>query len=462
MRQHKYMLSQFTFYDRTGIQKILEDQAQKGWLLDKVTNLGWRFRRIEPKKIHFAVTYFPKASAYDPGPSEQQQDLFAFCAHSGWVLAGTGAQMQIFYNERENPVPIETDPRIELENIHASAKKNYLPAYLTLGILALVQIGLQVGQLISFPLTYLSQPTTLFNCLCEGVLLTMCLLETMGYFLWYPKAKAAAENGEFVETKGHRGIQLMLLGTIELSMIVLLFSLEKKIAAVMLIALVLMLGLMFGVFGIHALMKKKGASTGTNRTVTVLATVVMTIVVVSAVFGGTIGIMSSDLWEDDRVVGTVEVNGWEFDIYADEIPLKVEHLMEIPTEGYSCEAREQKSLLLQTVDYSQRLWGISDYPDLSYTVYTTRLPFIRDIVRKELLKPSDYVSEIDEHGNAYYDAYEQIEAAPWGAVEAWQKVCQDTRYRDYVLFFEDCIVRIRPGWDMTAEQMQTAGSILGR
>ena len=127
MRGYKYMMAQFTFYDRTGIKRILEDQAQKGWLLDKITNYAWRFRRVEPQKVHYAVTYFPKASAYDPGPSEQQRELYDFCAHSGWVLAGTTAQMQVFYNMAENPVPIETDPWMELENIHRSAKKNYLP-----------------------------------------------------------------------------------------------------------------------------------------------------------------------------------------------------------------------------------------------------------------------------------------------------------------------------------------------
>lgn len=209
-------------------------------------------------------------------------------------------------------------------------------------------------------------------------------------------------------------------------------------------------------------MKKKGASTGTNRAVTILATVVMTVVVISAVFGGTIGIMSSDLWEDDRIVGSYEWNGWEYDIYADEIPLKVEHMMEVPTEDYSYEAREQKSMLLKMADYNQRLWGISDYPDLSYTVYTTNLPFIREIVRKELLKPGDYVSEIDEQGNEYYDVYVRVDAAPWGAEEAWQKVCLSYVYRDYVLFYENCIVRIRPGWDVTAEQMEIVGSILGK
>lgn len=462
MRKYKYMFAQFTFYDRTGIQRILEAQAEKGWLLDKVSNFGWRFQRIEPKKLHFAVTYFPPASAYDSRPSERQQDLIDFCDHSGWKLIATAAQMQIFCNEQENPVPIETDPMLELENIHKSAKKNYLPAYLSIGALALVQIALQLGQLISFPLTYLSMPTNVFNWLCEIILLAMCLVETVGYFIWYRKAKAAAENGEFVETKGHRNAQLLFLGVICLSLLVLLCSLEKKIVVVMLIALVGMSGMVSGIFGLHAWLKKKGHSTNTNRAVTIGATALLTLAMIPLILVGTIGIMQSDFMKDDRVVGTCKWEGWEFDIYADEIPLKVEHLMEVDTENYSYEARPQKSPLLQKVEYSQRMCGISDKPDLSYTVYTTDLIFIWNIVRDELLKPGDYVSEIDEAGEEYYDEYFAVDAAPWGAVEAWQKKCLSYEYRDYVLIYEDSMIHIRPGWDMTVEQMQTAGSILGK
>lgn len=305
-------------------------------------------------------------------------------------------------------------------------------------------------------------PTNVFNWLSEIILLAMCLVETAGYFLWYRKAKAAAENGEFVETKGHRNTQLIFLGVISASLLVLLLSLEKKIAAVMLVALLSMFGMVFGIWGIHELLKRNGASTEKNRFMTIGTTVLMTVLVITLIFGGTIGIMQSDFMKDDRVVGTYKWEGWEFDIYADEIPLKVEHLMEVDTENYSYEARPQKSPLLQKVEYSQWMWGISDKPDLSYTVYTTDLPFIRNIVRKELLKPGDYVSEIDEAGNEYYDIYVMVDAAPWGAMEAWQQVCLDYAYRDYVLFFEGSIVHIRPGWDMTVEQMQTAGSILGK
>ena len=55
MKDTKRRLMTFTFYDRTGIEKDLEKQAEKGWLLEKCAATGWIYRRIEPAKIHFAV-----------------------------------------------------------------------------------------------------------------------------------------------------------------------------------------------------------------------------------------------------------------------------------------------------------------------------------------------------------------------------------------------------------------------
>ena len=57
MRQTKYVVTQFTFYDRTGIQRMLEKQARKGWLLESIHPFAWKYRRIEPKKLHFAVIH---------------------------------------------------------------------------------------------------------------------------------------------------------------------------------------------------------------------------------------------------------------------------------------------------------------------------------------------------------------------------------------------------------------------
>ena len=106
MKETKRVFMMYPFYDRTGLEAYLQKQADQGWILEEIGALGWRFRRTSKKTIHYAVTYFPKASSFDPGPSEQLKEFHEFCAHTGWQLAASNAQMQIFYNEKEYPIPI--------------------------------------------------------------------------------------------------------------------------------------------------------------------------------------------------------------------------------------------------------------------------------------------------------------------------------------------------------------------
>ena len=462
MRGYKYMMAQFTFYDRTGIKRILEDQAQKGWLLDKITNYAWRFRRVEPQKVHYAVTYFPKASAYDPGPSEQQRELYDFCAHSGWVLAGTTAQMQVFYNMAENPVPIETDPWMELENIHRSARKNYLPAYFMLLGLAIFQIALQVGQLVSFPLTYLSQDTTLFNWLCQGVLLLVCCTEIVGYFSWYRKAKRAAENGEFVETRGYRKIELILLGIVVAALILLLVSMQPRLATIMILALGLMFGAVGSTMGLHVWMKKKGVARNTNRIVTWTASFLLSIGACVLSFTVLGDVFALPIWEENRVVDQYEWNGHIFDIYKDDIPLRAEDLMDVVSPEYSYEAREESSLLLKKGAYSQRIWGSSELPELSYIIYTTNIPAIYDLCVREVTAPSDYPAGAYENGELFYYEFLPQDAVPWRADAVYRQYAGEEAYHTYVLCYENSVVVFTPGWDLTREQMAVIGNVFGK
>ena len=73
MKNTKHRIEPLSFFDHTGISGHLEKMAAKGWMIEKIVNTGWVYRRIEPKKIHFAVSYFPKASEFDPEPSEEQK-----------------------------------------------------------------------------------------------------------------------------------------------------------------------------------------------------------------------------------------------------------------------------------------------------------------------------------------------------------------------------------------------------
>ena len=78
------------------------------------------------------------ASAFDPEPTEGELEFRDFCARTGWQLACSSAQMQVFYNEGPDPLPIETDPALELETIHRAAKRSYLPAYFVLLLMDLL------------------------------------------------------------------------------------------------------------------------------------------------------------------------------------------------------------------------------------------------------------------------------------------------------------------------------------
>ncbi len=450
MRKRKYMMAQFTFYDRTGIQRILEAQAEKGWQLDRISTFGWRFRRITPKHIHFAVTYFPGASQFDPGPGAAQQELFDFCAHSGWVLVGTTAQIQIFYNERSNPVPIETDPGIELENIHRSAKRNFLPAYGMLLFLAVFNMSLQISQIRSFPLQYLSAETTLFSIFCQIILLLITGQELGGYFLWYRRAKKAAENGRFVETKGHRKFQLFLLWGLVVSIALMLLNQSPRYAVSFLTSIGMFFAIYGIVYGITCFLKRQGASAATNRNVTMILTVLLSFALAMGLGYALVKLVRNPIWEVNRIVGTTQVGSMQFDIYGDEIPMNVEDLMDISSPDYSRKADKQSTILLKREEYDQRIWGPSELPDLGYVIYTSRIPKVYELCVRELAS------------GKYGDVYQEEDATLWEAQQVFRQYHDGRPSRRFILCYENKVIVFVPGWDLTKEQMKKVGQILGK
>lgn len=130
MKDTKKILCHFSFYDQVRIQEKLEEMAEKGWMVHQPGNFTWTFKRMEPKKLRFSVTYFPNGSEFDPGPTESELTKLDFCAQDGWTLAVRWGVMQIFYNENENAVPIETEPVAQVENAKKSMRKNVLFSHL--------------------------------------------------------------------------------------------------------------------------------------------------------------------------------------------------------------------------------------------------------------------------------------------------------------------------------------------
>lgn len=75
-------------------------------------------------------------------------------------------------------------------------------------------------------------------------------------------------------------------------------------------------------------------------------------------------------FERRKPVKTVEADNWIWNIYADEIPLRVEELMDVDTEGYSYRKDRQGSFFLTRTECRQWAPPVdgSRKPELEYTV----------------------------------------------------------------------------------------------
>lgn len=185
----------FADYDRTSIVEYLEEKALDGWcLVNKPFSGVWDFKRIEPQPLHYAITYLPQFSNEDDFLlSENKKEYLELCAEQGWQFACAYKDMVIFYNEEENPLPLQTDPEVELALLHKSALKRVLPNCVLSAVLFV--------SIILCLLFLDTVPTGLF--LLFSILLMVSffgILEFFRYLRWHKKALAAAAVGEFSRT----------------------------------------------------------------------------------------------------------------------------------------------------------------------------------------------------------------------------------------------------------------------
>ena len=184
----------YSYLDRTAITAHLSDMAAQGWMLENIGGWSWRYRRAEPKKLRFALVFFP-ASQFDPQPTEGLETYRDYCAAAGWHLAAESAQVQIFYTEEEAAVPIETDPAVELANIRRCVKRGFVGSYWALLALSLFQILFQCYQIWTDPVDTLSSTASLSAVLNWLPLDVLIVAELTRYYRWLRKARTAAEAG---------------------------------------------------------------------------------------------------------------------------------------------------------------------------------------------------------------------------------------------------------------------------
>ncbi len=383
MLNKKTYLNFYTPMDGDGLARSLEKQARKGWHLTKHGDFLLHFEKDDPREIHYAVTFFPDATYYDPAMPEEQQTYIDMCAAQGWELVSAKGPMQLFRSAQADPIPIETDEGYKLHSIHAALKKEFLFSRVLLLISMILQLMSQWQNFRFNAFSMVSSNTSLSIVFALFTLLVYLAFDILWYFVWYARSKrAVAEGGTCVSPlTGLRKAMLWIPLAAALIMIaVLLIEAPSSNARIYYFSI---LAATFGIIALIMLLqkwfKKLGYPAKKARNLTMAAAVVLAL----ALCGGMVwAVLSLDLMPlGDRV---------EKVIHLPEPALTLEDLMPNTDSTVNWATHEiEKSLLATYTVYSEDSASAS----LEYRLVNLRWDALRKLAFDTMAKRNHFTND---------------------------------------------------------------------
>lgn len=437
----------FSFYDHTGMEKHLEKMARKGWMVEELSSWGWKYRAIEPQKLHFYVSFDTRASQFEPEPTEEQVTFQEFCARSGWKLAAFSGQVQIFYNEEEDPLPIQTDPEMEIRMVGKLARRA-VPLYIVFFVLGFLLGGGWCVSLVNTPIKALTTPGGVLMGLYGLCLFLYSAVDLIVYYTWRRRALAAAQRGEFVPTKGCHKLMYAVLAVMLLGLVYWFVAEQKPGMRFVMGGMLLVYVVLFLVVNrTQQALKRRKTSAGLNRAVTIGVDAVLAVILTAAVtFFFVRGIQNGAFSIAEQI----------------EAPLSASDLTGVEEAKYLTTVNVEMTPFLDRKEVQCRT-GFDqeeELPGMEYTLVNVHVPWIYDACFREICR--DTVVQAASHTREMLTTvqYEPVDPAPWGAEEAYQFNLEGEFQRNYILCWKDKLVQLETDWDLTAEQMAITGEKL--
>ncbi len=422
------------------IEKRLEKRAAEGWRLKSAGTFYWTYEKAEPKQVHYSIVFFPKTDNLQPEPSDSLVMMREYCEKTGWKLVAEQGQLQIFCNEEENPVPIETEAWIQVKNIHETMKKGIVVTHCILFVCAALQLGLQIMQFFTDPLDWLSMGFNFYMIWCWTFLGTSSAGELIHYYAWYKKAKRLAEEEEILylpkSINVFRTICLTIAMTaLALAILALMDFTTGKYGLLVLVWTFVIIGVPLGV---SRFLKKCKVSAKWNRVIIMLLAMVCTVGMTAVIF------ISVD--HDADVIFNRN----------DEMLLHVSDFREVDEEKLQGYPRKNDSIFLfREEGYQSEHWEEGEDMrlrlHLDYTFIVVKMPFVYDFCKEELIE--DKIRYVDvEFGDK--SGYHKVNMPEWKAEEVYQYHNFDGEpENEYLVCYEDRILQIDFGWDVTDEDI---------
>ena len=368
-----------------------------------------------------------------------------------------------FYSENPDAVPLETEELGRLQNIHRCMRKNFLPGNIAVMILMTILLLLQMVSVPRDLLSLLAENTRLITV---TLLLLAILSEVgmlLGYYFWRGRSLRSVANGGSCARSGR--FQHWLGGPVWLLVLLLLALYLYSLGSywpVVLICAAMFSGITAITLAARAIMRKKGFAKETNIAATVVLILLLSLSFNLVLQGASDWMRDAGLFEKQPAyIYTTQTgrSSWDWKVYADPIPLKVEDLKTTDYPYYSCELAERSSPFVSVLKASQ-----TGFPDdlegaerLLYTVARLKQEVWYRPVLESMLQSEERFRYDGEQDN-----FLLVDAPQWGADEVYQRhIDGEPQPEYYVCYAPACILPLDLRWEPTAEEIAGIRESLG-
>ncbi|MBQ8762869.1 MAG: DUF2812 domain-containing protein [Clostridia bacterium] len=412
MKETKRRIEFFSLYDHTNIEKHLEKMAAKGWLIENIGSTFWKYKKIEPQKLRFSVVYYPKKVNEGVIVSADRQNFIDICSSGGWAYVINYGQMHIFCTNDENTPPIETDPEIQIECIHKFAKSDIITNNL-------VTIGCCIFLIAFWGYQMLKEPVVIITDeFCKvwytPFFIAFSIYNIFSYLLWYRKAKAYAENGEFTETKRIFNINILFwLPVYWFSITLEIFTLIRFRYVLFILGLIAAAILLYKLF--KALRKAIGNSSKLKDETKQLLKGFLAVYLVVGYIAAGIFAFTLIPKPYEKVEIRSEITGETYTVYHDEgAPLDISEFIDIEDKTVSREKSVDEAILLKQTEWTVYSVNEEEYNKIRYTITDVRFTLILEKCKNELIYDQYIFGYKKLDINSEYEIYQAaIDSERW-------------------------------------------------
>ncbi len=273
--EYRYEFPTWVMFDYMGIEAHLKKMAMKGWELESVDGLLWRYKKSTPSNKTYKMIFSKSNSDLEPRLTGPQTFLGQQLKEEGWTEIGQLRKARLFVNENENPSDPDTDEMAKYNSIWTATRGSYIMSWLLVLFLGL---NLSIREYVTSYQESQNYYEGLWIVAFTGFLALSAFIMLLSYGIWSVKSKSNINRGgKCADTRIMTTLNRVLLVGVFLLLIAYLYV-KSSMGTFTMFQGIIYIVIFFIIIGIIISFSKALKNKGVSKKKNIAATSVLTIV----------------------------------------------------------------------------------------------------------------------------------------------------------------------------------------